>query len=125
MSLRTTPSSPRTLGPFEPSAGKGPAVSAGVVFAQAVSAVPPDASVDFAVNVVVVPVAFLSVLVEHAATNTDTPATPASCKARRREKKDVQVVGHAGVRVCLARVHTAGRCYVVAVCPQDSAAVQS
>jgi len=44
MSLRTTPPSDRTLGPFEPSAGNGPCVSSGIRALQDPPAVllPPD-----------------------------------------------------------------------------------
>ena len=81
----------RTFGPFDPSPGYGPAVSAGAAAAQeAASAVP---------AVVVVEaerLACLDVPPAHAATSAEAPATPASWKIRRREST-LQIVGQAEV----------------------------
>src|SRR6478735_1584629 len=81
MSWRTTPSCPRTFGPLEPSAGHGPAVSAGIAFAHAASAAVDGAADDVVGDRrfdAVAPPGLLLDLPEHAATTAEAPATPAS-----------------------------------------------
>src|SRR6478672_4297203 len=84
MSSRTTPDSMRTFGPFDPSPGYGPAVSAGAAVAQEA----PSAAVVVVAAEVAVDVAVVDWLVElpaHAPTRAEAPATPASWNIRRRE----------------------------------------
>ncbi len=72
MSLRTTPDSMRTFGPFDPSPGYGPAVSAGAAVAQEA------ASLAVAEVGGVATLAGLVEPPEHAATSAEAPAAPAS-----------------------------------------------
>ena len=81
MSLRTTPDSMRTFGPFDPSPGYGPAVSAGAAAAPAAASTAPAV----VVTVDAEPVACLDVPPAHAATSAEAPAAPASWNIRRRE----------------------------------------
>src|SRR3954453_10130404 len=71
MSLRTTPLVPRASGPFEPSPGNGPAVSAGISVVQ-----PPalEVAVDADAEALAPPT-----LGEHAASPTLSPASPMAC----------------------------------------------
>ena len=80
MSLRTMPDSVRTSGPFEPSAGYGPAVSDATsvaVPAAALAAVPADADVP-AVSVVLPQAAVPP-------TSARAPAPPKAASSRRRD----------------------------------------